>query len=92
MGDISAKWNYRFQDESFYDPDNNDLTMIPQYRIWDARVAWTSAEDNWEVATWAKNLTDEEYRTHIFSQRGGEVAFAPHGAPATYGVSLTYTY
>lgn len=92
MGTIAAKLNYRFQDESFYDPDNNDLTTIPRYRIWDARLAWTSSEDHWEIAAWAKNLTDEEYRTHIFSQRGGEIAFAPFGAPSTFGVSLTYTY
>ncbi len=91
-GSLYAKVNYRFQDESFYDPDNNDLTMIPKYRIWDARVAWKSLDEHWEVAAWAKNLGDEEYRTHIFSQRGGEIAFAPFGAPATYGLSMTYTY
>lgn len=91
-GTVSAKLNYRFQGLSFYDPDNNDLTTIPQYRIWDARLAWTSLDEHWELAGWGKNVGDEEYRTHIFSQRGGEIAFAPYGAPATYGVSMTYTH
>jgi outer membrane receptor protein involved in Fe transport len=39
---------------------------------------------------WTKNAGDEEYRTHVFSQRDGRVAFALFGEPRTYGVTLTY--
>ncbi len=92
LGELSAKLNYRFQDHSFYDPDNNDITVIPRYRIWDARLAWASGDGHWEVAGWVKNFTDEEYRTHIYSQRGGSIAFATFGAPKTSGLTVTYSY
>lgn len=92
LGKFSAKLNYRFQDESFYDPDNNALAVIPRYRLWDARLAWLSPGEEWEVAAWVKNLRDEEYRTHVFTQRGGEIAFAPFGAPRTSGITVTYDY
>ncbi len=91
-GNLSAKLSYRYQDNSFYDPDNNDITRIPAYRIWDGRVAWNSADDKWEVAGWIKNIGDEEYRTHVYSQRGGTIAFATFGAPRTSGVTVTFNY
>ncbi|TQV84002.1 TonB-dependent receptor [Exilibacterium tricleocarpae] len=92
MGRLTAKLDYRFQDHSFYDPDNNAQAVIPRYRLWDARLAWQSANDQWEVAAWVKNLREEEYRTHVFTQRGGEIAFAPFGPPRTSGVTVTYSY
>lgn len=32
------------------------------------------------------------YRTHVFSQRDGRVAFALMGEPRSYGLSVTYNY
>lgn len=92
IGSFSAKVDYRYQDLSYYDPDENPKITIPQYRIWDARVAWNSPNKNWEVAGWIKNIGDEEYRTHIYSQRGGRIGFANFGAPRTSGVTVTYNY
>lgn len=92
LGVVTTKLNYRYQDHSFYDPDNNAITAIPQYRIWDARVAWNSADGKWEVAGWVKNIGDEEYRTHVYSQRAGTIAFATFGAPRTSGVTVTFNY
>lgn len=92
IGSVSAKVDYRYQDHSFYDPNNNDITDIPQYRIWNGRVAWKSPQGHWEVAGWIKNIGDEEYRTHVFSQRGSRIAFALFGEPRTSGVTVTYNY
>lgn len=91
-GSISAKLDLRYQDDSFYDPDNNDITVIPDYSLLDGRIAYKSASGAYELAVWGKNLTDEDYRTHIFSQRGGTVAFATFGAPQQLGFTFTYNY
>jgi len=91
-GAIAALVDVRYQDDSFYDPDNNPITLIPSYTLVDARLAFTSASGAWEVALWAKNLTDEDYVTHIFSQRGGTVSFANFGPPRQVGLTFTYDY
>ncbi|MCP5213693.1 MAG: TonB-dependent receptor [Pseudomonadales bacterium] len=92
IGSISAKVDYRYQDLSFYDPDESLTTSIPQYRIWNGRIAWRSPQGHWEVAGWIKNIGDEEYRTHLYSQRSGDVAFALFGEPRTSGVTVSYNY
>jgi iron complex outermembrane receptor protein len=91
-GSISAKVSYRYQGLSFYGPSNNPIETIPAYDIWDARLAWRSDNDNWEAAVWVRNFGDEQYRTHVFTQRGGRVAFATYGAPRTFGLTLSYDY
>lgn len=91
-GEMYARIDYRYQARSFYDPDNNPIVDIPAYDIWDARLAYLSPDGRWEVAGWIKNIGEEKYRTHIFSQRGGRIAFATFGDPRTYGASVTFTY
>ena len=89
---ISAKVDYRYQDDSFYDPDNNPITVIPSYSLVDARVAWRSPGEAFEVAVWGKNIGDEEYVRHIYSQRGGTISFANYGPPRQVGLTFTYSY
>ncbi len=91
-GKISAKISYRHQSLSYYDPDNNDHATIPAYGILDARLAWTSEDEKWDIALWMKNMENTEYRTHVFTQRGGRIAFALFGAPKTAGATVTYNF
>jgi iron complex outermembrane receptor protein len=89
---IVGKVDYRYQDESFYDPDNNPITLIPDYSLVDARLAYSSPTGAHELSLWGKNLTDEEYVRHIYSQRGGTISFANYGAPRQVGLTYTYSY
>ena len=89
---IAAKGDYRYQDDSFYDPDENPLTIIPSYTLFDASVTYSSASDAWSLSLWGKNLGDEEYVRHIYSQRGGTVTFANYGPPRQIGFTFTYRY
>lgn len=89
---ITAKVDYRYQDDSFYDPDENPLTLIPSYSLINGRIAYTSQSGAWTIAAWAKNMGDEEYVRHIYSQRGGTVTFANYGAPRQVGLTFTYNY
>lgn len=91
-GQMAAKVSYRYQSLAFLDPNNNAITTIPSYDIWDIRLAFTSPDGRWEVAGFVKNLGDEKYRTHVFSQRGSRIAFALFGEPRTGGVTITLNY
>jgi len=91
-GSITSKLTYRYQDDSFYDPDNNSIAVIPNYTVMDALVSWKDQSENWTVTGWVKNLTDEWYRVHVYTQRGSRIAFANFAPPRTAGVTVEYNY
>jgi len=92
QGSITANVSAKYQSSAFTNVDNNALDFIPAYTVVDAWLAWNSSDDKWMVQAWIKNLTDTEYRTHVFTQRGGRIAFGTFGPPRTFGLTLQYTY
>ena len=76
----------------FFDPSNNPISKANAHDVWDARLAYRTSGGHWEIALWGKNIFEEKYITHLFTQRGGRIAFALFGDPARYGVSVEYNY
>ncbi|MDT8319497.1 MAG: TonB-dependent receptor [Xanthomonadales bacterium] len=91
-GQVWARVDYRYQDKFFFDPSNNPISASPSYDIWDARIAYETPDNRWQFSLWGKNLGDEQYLTHLFTQRGGRVSFGLPGDPRTYGVSIEYNF
>jgi len=91
-GSLTSKLTYRYQDDSFYDPDNNSIAVIPDYSVMDALVSWKTEDGKWSVTGWVKNLTDEYYRTHVYTQRGSRIAFANFAPPRTVGLTVEYNH
>ncbi|MBJ7437461.1 MAG: TonB-dependent receptor [Sphingopyxis sp.] len=89
---LGIRGTYKYQSLSYYDPDNNPITVIPSYELVDGSIKFTSADEHFELSLWGKNLTKTEYRTHVFSQRDSRVAFALFGEPRTYGLTATFKY
>lgn len=84
-------WDFRldFIHNDEQTTDYIDLrTIAEEYDLIDARIGWTS--DNFEVAVWARNLTDEDYISHTYIIGPGVIGI--WGAPATYGVTATYEF
>jgi len=54
-----------------------------------ARIGFRPTSGNWEVAAWAKNITDERYFRNIAVS--GATGLAVPGDPATYGISLRWS-
>ncbi|RMF75968.1 MAG: TonB-dependent receptor [Alphaproteobacteria bacterium] len=91
-GEIMARIDGRYRARMFFDPSNNPISKANAHDVWDARLAYRTAGGHWEIALWGKNIFKEKYITHLFTQRGGRIAFALFGDPARYGVSLEYNY
>jgi iron complex outermembrane receptor protein len=91
-GLVWARLDYRYQDEFFFDPSNSPITASPSYSIWDARIAYETLDGHWQFSLWGKNLGDEQYLAHLFTQRGGRISFGLPGDPRTYGVSIEYNF
>jgi iron complex outermembrane receptor protein len=54
------------------------------------RAALLSNNGDWELAAWARNVTDEEYEQERFTADIIGQIVALHGNPRTYGVTLNY--
>jgi len=85
--------------DSYYFSNSHDAKS-PAYELLNARLTYSA--DNWQVALWGRNLTDEDYETRGFyfsNQFGNNPAngYAPEtytqlGEPRVAGVSGTYTF
>lgn len=60
------------------------------YQILNARLAYYSPDERWNVALWANNLTDEEYYDEVVSF--ATAVRASVGVPRTYGVDLSFNF
>lgn len=89
---LDGKFKIRYQDDMFFDPDNNPINVSPSHTILDAWAAYTTGDGKWEFKLWVKNITDKEYITHGFTQRGSRIAFGVFGEPRTYGGTVTYNF
>ncbi|WP_101758192.1 TonB-dependent receptor [Oceanicoccus sp. KOV_DT_Chl] len=85
--------------DAFYFSNSHDQ-QSDAYELLNARLTYQG--DNWDVALWARNLTDEDYQTRGFyfsNQFGNNPAngYAPetyvqYGEPRVAGISASYTF
>lgn len=82
--------------DSAYFSDRHDLKS-PSYNLLNTRVGYTG--EQWSIALWARNLTDENYYVRGFGTFGNdprnEYAVEPYyqyGEPRVVGVSTSFTF
>lgn len=81
--------DYTSVDEQYSTPDAIAINQIPDYSLVNARVAYTPAAGNWELALWGRNLADEEYRrTNSKNFLGSDRTM--WGDPRLFGLTFTY--
>ncbi|MET0207490.1 MAG: TonB-dependent receptor, partial [Burkholderiaceae bacterium] len=79
---------YQWTDSFETDVPNTRIMHVAGYHLIDARLAWTDAAGNLEVAAWGRNLGDVDHVVHTIAFLGN--GFSLYGAPRTYGLSVTY--
>jgi iron complex outermembrane receptor protein len=88
-GTLSLRVDWTRQSKIFLEASNT-TEIQGAYSLWDARVAFRTLDERWELAAFGKNLGDQLYRFN-------SVAFPPFGQelvlwspPRTYGVTATW--
>jgi iron complex outermembrane receptor protein len=69
-----------------------DLTTQNPVTMGNARASYTTEGGKLEIATWAKNITNAQYKTNYFNlffNRSGGVYW---NQPLTYGVTVSYKF
>lgn len=101
-GEMLFHVDYVFQEQSLdddpnYRPEYDDIENFnDDMEFLNARLAWFSADDRYEVAIWGQNLLDNQY-TGIPSGLASDsstlnAAFVTTNAPLTYGADFKYSF
>lgn len=92
--DVGSTWtgtlnaSLAYSDSFYWDVLN--VAEQKAYTLIDLSAKFTTVDDHWSLTFWGKNVTDEEYLVYRNQQqRYDAVAW---GDPATYGVTVGYTY
>lgn len=88
-GALSIRAGYRYVGDHYFDLNEQASGFESGYGLLDGRIAYTGADDSWELSLWGKNLADESYRTHVQSIRAGRSGITQIGEPRTYGLTFT---
>lgn len=90
----SGSYDFRVQfshtDEQHFDFPTFEETISDEHDLVDARIAWTSPSEKYNLALWGKNLGEEEYVTHTY--RIGPGSIGVWGAPRTVGLTATVKF
>jgi iron complex outermembrane recepter protein len=84
-GMLSTRLEYQHQDDFYFTSFNTGYANGGRFDLLNARIAFTSPGQRWELAAFGKNLTDEEYElaTTVSGINAGTLEL--YGAPRTYG-------
>jgi len=82
--------DFSWQSDVFFDTVNNPFLREDSYGLLNARFGLRSQDGGWEVAAWAKNLTDEDYRLYGLDVTASGLAVLVSGQPISYGVQVIF--
>ncbi|WP_076410640.1 TonB-dependent receptor [Shewanella sp. UCD-KL12] len=93
LGDASARINYQYQDEYFFDNSNDPLTQVDSEFSVDMVLTLKSFDDTWALQLWGKNLTDELNigSTTVYAA-WDDTVYNAYKPPRTYGVTFSYNF
>ena len=86
-GSVYIQTDWVYTDDVFHSPTNDPRLRAPSYWQGGVRAGFISANDKWEVAGWARNITDSDSFSNMF-QINGVVGGVFEGGPRTFGVDF----
>ncbi len=87
-GSITPRVDVSYQSSYNTDAVNKVLAVVPSYTLMNARVAWNSADDDWQLALTVSNLTNELFYTNVAPQDNNATVAGNPGAPRQWYVSV----
>lgn len=90
---LSLRADWRGNSDVFDDIGEQADRKHDSYHVVGARASWISADADWSVALWAKNIFEEEYTVNVGPAQPNinQLNFA-FGAPRTLGATVKYQF
>jgi iron complex outermembrane receptor protein len=87
-GRATLSLQYRWRSWSYTGQENDPTEFLPGYGVVDARLGWRPRGGRFEVALWARNLTDARYLTNRVRDFLGTQTVS-RGDPRTLGLEVS---
>ncbi|MCC7411528.1 MAG: TonB-dependent receptor [Gammaproteobacteria bacterium] len=91
LGNFVGRADWNWQDEVAHEASNNPVATEDSYGLLNLRLAWHSPDEQWEVAGFMRNATDETYFNSLFIQ-GGTMGVAYPARGREWGFNLRWQY
>jgi iron complex outermembrane recepter protein len=91
-GRVSLQLDGVTNDDQFLEGTNSQVSFEKSYSVLNARIAYTNADANWEIAAWVKNLTNEEYRLYNLDLGLAGFIESVYAPPRWFGVTANYRW
>ena len=92
-GNMAAIASFYWQDDTWYDIQNFDISRANSYIVGNLRLKWTSEKNDWTVSAFVNNIADEEFITYAFDFTGpGGFNQLHFGKPRWFGGSVRYNF
>jgi len=94
MGQMTLRADYAWRDNVDFKRNNQPEFRADTYSLLNARITFSSEDDDWEISLYGQNLTNNKYATYITLGRNTAGAADPtlpvtvFGEPRQYGIQL----
>lgn len=89
---ISARVEYRWQDDIFYSAFNHPIVGQSAYGLINTSLEYTFAGDRVTLGVWARNLAGKKYYQFAASSPGLNGVQGFPGTPRTFGATLGFKF
>lgn len=92
--EITARADYKWQNEIYFDLFNNPLNTQDSYGLLNTSVSIGTTDDSWSLTAFIRNAFDERYVSQSVSSASDTVParVGQLGAPSQYGVTLSHRF
>ena len=93
-GSLRLRTDVNWQDKVYFTEFNNQDAVQDSYAMWNASIAWTSADEHWNATVWGRNLGDEDVIANniVTAPLYGQVRVGSMMPPRTYGLTVGYDF
>jgi iron complex outermembrane recepter protein len=91
-GAITLRGDWSYKSKVYQDVFNDERIAQPAFSVVNAYASFTTSNENWELALFGTNLSDERYRISGNSSVGFGLAESTFAAPREWGVTARYRF
>jgi iron complex outermembrane receptor protein len=92
LGSLILATNWKYNSDMYLNAFNAEVDHEDAYTVGDVRVSFVTQAGNLELAVFANNITEEEYRVFVADNSFAATVEEVYGRPRWVGASLTYRF